>query len=136
MADSTVTTSTSKLRSTPGVNWIAGLVVSVVLSVVFTLVVVAITPAWALLFVLGLLGLILAVAVGFAVRFTTPGTGGFWPAAVTAALGVHVVTYVAGSGFEYLGEGLLDAYRSAPIGFYAVFYGVVAGIVAVFARRA
>jgi hypothetical protein len=47
-----------------------------------------------------------------------------------------VVTYVAGSGFEYLGEGLLDAYRSAPIGFYAVFYGVVAGIVAVVARRA
>jgi hypothetical protein len=136
MADTTPTTSTSKLKSTPGINWVAGLVVSVVLSVVFTLVVVAITPAWALLFVLGLLCLILAAAVGFAVRFTTTGTGGFWPAAVTAALGVHVVTYVAGSGFEYLGEGLLDAYRSAPIGFYAVFYGVVAGIVAVFARRA
>jgi hypothetical protein len=137
MADGTTTpASVSRLKSTPGINWVAGLVVSVVLSVVFTLVAVAITPAWALLFVLGLLGLILAVAVGFAVRLTTPGLGGFWPAAVTAALGVHVVTYVAGSGFEYLGEGLLDAYRSAPISFYAVFFGVVAGIVAVIGRRA
>jgi hypothetical protein len=55
---------------------------------------------------------------------------------VTAALGVHVFTYVAGYGFEYFADALLDSYRSAPISFYAVFYGVVAGIVAVVARRA
>jgi hypothetical protein len=117
-------TTTNRLKSTPGFNWVAGLVVSVVLSVIFTLVVVAITPAWALLFVLGLLGFILAAAVGAAVRLTTPGPGGFWPAAVTAALGVHVFTSVAGAGFSDLGDALLNSYRSAPLSFYVVFFGL------------
>lgn len=137
MADSTAGSSTTnRLTSTPGINWVAGLVVAVVLSAIFTLFAAAITHELALLFVLGLLGLILAVAVGFAVRFTTPGSGGFWPAAVTAALGVHAFTATAGAGLEYLGGAMLDAYQSAPISFYAVFYGVVAGIVAVVGRRA
>lgn len=136
MAESTeAPTTVSKFKSTPGINWVVGLAVSVLLSVIFTLMVTAITPEWALLFVLALLGVILAVAVGFAVRLTTPGAGGFWPAAVTAGLGIHVFTSVAGEGFENLGQALLWTYQSPPISFYVVFFGVVAGLVATIARR-
>jgi hypothetical protein len=125
----------SRITSTPGIPWVAGLVVSVILSFVLSLIVVAVTNAWVSLFLLALLGLILAVAVGFAVRLTSSGPGAFWPAAVTAGLGVHVVTALAGVTFHDYGSSLLAAFQSAPLSAYVVFYGVIAGVVATFARR-
>lgn len=132
---STERSAVSKFVSTPGVQWVAGLAVAVILSLLLSLIVVAIDNAWVLLVLLAFLGLILAAAVGFAVRLTSSGTAAFWPAAVAAGLGVHTLTSVAGVGFDYYGEGLLSAFQSAPLSAYVVFFGVVAGVIAVFARR-
>jgi hypothetical protein len=125
----------SKIASIPGIEWVAGLVVSGILSILLSLVVVGVHNEWASLVLLAFLGLILAVAVGFAVRLTCAAPGGFWPAAVTAGLGVHVVTSLAGVGFNDYGKALLFALRSAPLSAYAVSYGVIAGVVAIVARR-
>jgi hypothetical protein len=125
----------SRIASTPGIEWVAGLLVSVILSLLLSLPVVAVHNEWGALVLLAFLGLILAVAVGFAVRLTSSGRGAFWPAAVTAGLGVHVITSLAGVGFGDYGRGLLSAFQSAPLSAYVVSYGVIAGVVAVFARR-
>jgi hypothetical protein len=125
----------SRITSTSGTPWVAGLVVSVILSFLLSLIVVAVTNAWASLVLLAFLGLILAVGVGFAVRLTSAGPGAFWPAAVTAGLGVHVVTSLAGVGFHDYGYSLLSTFHAAPLSAYVVFYGVIAGVVASFARR-
>ena len=125
----------SRIASTPGIEWVAGLVVSVILSLVLSLAVVAVHNEWASLVLLAFLGLIIAVAVGFAVRLTSAGQGAFWPAAVSAGLGVHILTSLAGVGFDAYGLGLLSTFQSAPLSACVVFFGVIAGVVAVFARR-
>lgn len=125
----------SKIASTPAIEWVAGLVVSGILSILLSLVVVGVHNEWASLVLLAFLGLILAVAVGFAVRLTSAAPGAFWPAAVTAGLGVHVVTSLAGVGFHDYGYSLLATLHSAPLSAYVVSYGVIAGVVAIVARR-
>jgi hypothetical protein len=125
----------SRIASTPGIEWIVGLVVSVFLSLLLSLVVVNVHNEWASLVLLAFLGLIIAVAVGFAVRLTSAGRGAFWPAAIAAGLAVHVVTSLLGVGFDGYGDGLLFTLRSAPLSAYVVFYGATAGMVAVFGRR-
>ena len=127
--------SVSKLKSTPGIPWIAGLVVATVLSLILSLVVVAVTNEWALLVLVMVIGLIISFAVGFAVRLTSVGVGGFLPAFVTAGLGVHVLTHLAGAGFDEFGYALWSTFQSAPFSAFVFFYGVVAGIVATVGRR-
>lgn len=124
-----------KFASTPGIQWAAGLAVAVILSLLLALIVVAVTNEWVLLVLLMILGMIVAVAVGFAVRLTSAGAGAFWPAAVATGLGVHTLVSLAGVGFDDYGHGLLSAFGSAPISAYVVFYGVIAGVIAAFARR-
>ena len=125
----------SKIASIRGIEWVAGLVVSGILSILLSLVVVGVHNEWASLVLLAFLGLIIAVAVGFAVRLTSAGQGAFWPAAVSAGLGVHIVASLAGVGFHDYGHSLLATLHSAPLSAYVVSYGVIAGVVAIFARR-
>lgn len=137
MADATSNGSVGRLKSTPNIHWAAGLVVSTVLSFLFALVVIAIDNAWVLLILGGLLLLVLAAAVGFTVRLTTAngGYGAFWAALVTAGLGVHVVTTLAGAGFDFFGEKLLGTYGSSPLSAFVVFFGLIAALVATVGRR-
>ncbi len=136
MAESKTSGSTPrKIASTPGIEWVAGLVVSVILSLLLSLAVVSVHNEWASLVLLAFLGLIAAAAVGFAVRLTSAGRGSFWPAAVSAGIAVHVITSLSGVGFSDYGNALLFALRSAPLSAYVVFYGATAGLVAIFGRR-
>lgn len=125
----------SKIASTPGIQWVAGLVVSTILSLILGLAVVAIDNEWAQLVALSFLGLIIAVAVGFAVRFTSAGQSAFWAAAISGGLGVNTVTSLAGVGFDNFGFGLLYAFQGFPVSAYTVFFGVIAGVVAIVGRR-
>lgn len=126
----------SKLTATPGINWAAGLVAAIVLGHILGLIVVGITNEWVQWIVLGFVALLAAGGVGFAVRLTSPvGAAAFLPAAITGGLGAHAIATLAGSGFDYLGDALLAVYQWNPLSAYAVFVGVLAGVVATVARK-
>ena len=127
----------SKVSSIAQIHWVAGLVASVIASHILALVVIALDDEWALLVVIGIVNLILALVVGFAVRLTSSATANqtFLAAFVTGALGVHVVVGAAGRGFEEFGYLMLTTYLDSPINGYVVFYGVVAALVATVGRR-
>lgn len=126
----------SKLTATPGINWAAGLVAAIVLGHILGLIVVGITNEWVQWIVLGFVALLAAGGVGFAVRLTSPvGAAAFLPAAITGGLAGHAIIALAGNGFDELGYSLLGVYQYGPLSGYAIFVGVLAGIVATVARK-
>ncbi|PKQ25588.1 MAG: hypothetical protein CVT64_09205 [Actinobacteria bacterium HGW-Actinobacteria-4] len=127
-----------KFSSIAQIHWVAGLVAAVVLSHILALVVIGLDNEWALLFLLGIISLIIAAVVGFAVRLTSSASVNqtFLAAFVTAGLGVHLIVGAAGRGFDDFGYTMLTAYLGSPINGYVIFFGVVAGLVATVGRRA
>lgn len=136
MADAPNPPASSKFASKPGVNWAAGLAAAVVLGHILGLIVVGITNEWVLWIVLGIIGVVLAAAVGFAVRLTSATGGAFWPALIAGGLAAHIPSTLGGVGFDDLGYGLLGVYQSAPFAAYVVFVGLAAALVATFGRKA
>ena len=67
MSEAPAAPAANRLKSTPGVNWAAGLVAAIVLGHILGLITVAITNEWLLWIALGFTGLILAGVVGFVV---------------------------------------------------------------------
>jgi len=135
MSEAPAAPAANRLKSTPGVNWAAGLVAAIVLGHILGLITVAITNEWLLWIALGFTGLILAGVVGFVVRLTSAGGNAFLPAFVGGGLGAHAIATLAGSGFDYLGDALLAVYQWNPLSAYAVFVGVLVGVVATVARK-
>ena len=126
-----------KFSSISQIHWVAGLVVAGVLSFILSLISIAVSNEWALLVLLTVLSLIVAAAVGFAVRLTSSESPHqtFLAAFVTAGLGVHVVVSVAGQGYDDVARSLINAYYSSPLSGYVFFFGVVAALVATVGRR-
>lgn len=126
-----------RFSSISQIHWVAGLVVAVVLSSVLSLIAIAITNQWALLVLLSILSLIIAAAVGFAVRLTSSESPNqtFLAAFVTAGLGVHVVVRISGEGYDDFAFDLINAYYSSPLNGYVIFFGLVAALVATVSRR-
>jgi hypothetical protein len=127
-----------KFSSISQIHWVAGLVVSVLVSSILSLVVMAATNEWARLVLMGLVGLVIAAVVGFAVRLTSQATTNqtFIAALVTAGLGVHIAAGTAGAGFDDFEATLYYAYSAAPLSGYVIFFGIVAALVATVGRRA
>ena len=118
-------------------HWVAGLIVSVVLAHFFALIVVGATNQWVLLILLMIVCLLLAAAVGFAVRVTSKVSPvhTFITALVCAGLGANVVARMGGAGFDDFAWDLLGAYATSPLTGLAIFYGLVAALVATAGRR-
>ncbi len=126
-----------KFTSISQIHWVAGLVVAGVLSSILSLITIAVTNEWALLVLLPIVSLIIAAAVGFAVRLTSSESPhqNFLAAFVTAGLGVHVVVSVAGRGYDDFALDLINAYYQSPLSGYVIFFGVVAALFATVGRR-
>ena len=126
-----------KVSGIAQIHWVAGLVVAVVLSHIFALIAIAVTNQWIMLVLLSILALIVAVAVGFAVRLTSSESTNqtFLAAFVTAGLGVHVVVRISAQGYDDFAFDMVNAYNSSPLGGYVIFFGLVAALVATVARR-
>lgn len=141
MADSkTASGPLGKFKSVTNIHWVIGLLVSVIVSFILGLIVVGIDNGWAMLIVSGLICIILAALVGFAVRLTSSATQNqtFWAALVTAGLGVHVVVSFASVryGFDDFEWTLWGTYAETPLSGFVIFYGLVAALVATVGRRA
>lgn len=126
-----------KFSSITGIHWIAGLLVSVVVSHILALIAIAVTNQWVMVVLLSIMALIIAAAVGFTVRLTSSESPNqtFLAAFVTAGLGVHVVVRIAAQGYDDFAFDLVNAYNASPLGGYVIFFGLVAALVATVGRR-
>ncbi len=126
-----------KFSSIEQIHWVAGLAVAVILSFVFSLIATAITNQWALLVVLNIFCLVIAGAVGFAVRLTSSASSRetFVTALVTGGLGVMVVVRMSGQGYSDLAWNFINAYNGSILSGWVVFFGLVAALVATVARK-
>lgn len=127
-----------KFSSISNVHWAAGLTVAFVLSFITALIVTGITNEWAILVVLTITNVIIAAAVGFAVRFTSSASPNntFLAAFATTGLGVHIPVMMAGDGFDEFGWHLFGAYLGSPFSAYVFFFGIIGALVATMGRRA
>lgn len=137
MVDTSSSGMVGKLKTTTNAHWVAGLVVAAVLGLIFSLIVMGITNLWAVMILGGLLKLVLAAGVGFAVRLTSvdAGTNTFVAALVTGGLGIHTITFLEARGFDYFDTSLYSAFAQSFLTAYVLFFGVIAALVATVGRN-